>query len=79
MKPAWDELMEAMNTPEFNKNAIIGDIDCTVHADTCQTYGVQGYPTIKCVAARQLPRRAAPHSRLAPHARFGHLAPSAFD
>ena len=51
--------MAEFNTPEFNKNAVIGDIDCTVHADVCSKYGVKGYPTIKCVATRQLPRRAA--------------------
>ena len=27
------QLMEEMNTPEFNKNAVIGDVDCTVHTE----------------------------------------------
>jgi len=39
--------MEEMNTPEFNKNAVIGDVDCTVHEAVCKKYGVEGYPTIK--------------------------------
>jgi len=47
MKPAWDELMESVNTPEFNKNAIVGDVDCTVEKEICSTHGVSGYPTIK--------------------------------
>ena len=44
MKAAWEEL-----GGEFvdSKSVIIGDMDCTVHKDTCGKMGVRGYPTIK--------------------------------
>lgn len=44
MKPDWDTLMQEYAD---SKTAVIGDVDCTVHQSLCQTYGVQGYPTIK--------------------------------
>eukprot|EP01084_Bolivina_argentea_P311156 538567_1 len=48
MKPDWDKLMEKFNNdPEFSKNAIIADVDCTKHEELCSSNGVQGYPTIK--------------------------------
>lgn len=43
MKPAWDKLAK-----EFAQgNAVIGDVDCTVHQGLCGKNGVKGYPTIK--------------------------------
>ena len=44
MKPAWDELGEEYSS---SSSVVIADVDCTVEADLCQEYGVQGYPTIK--------------------------------
>jgi len=44
MKPAWDKLGDEY---KGSKTVVIGDVDCTVHQDLCQKYGVQGYPTIK--------------------------------
>jgi len=44
MKPAWDKLGDEYKT---SKTVIIGDVDCTVHQNLCQKFGVQGYPTIK--------------------------------
>ena len=29
------------------EGALVGDMDCTVHKDTCAKVGVEGYPTIK--------------------------------
>jgi len=44
MKPAWDQLGD-----EFagSNSVLVGDVDCTVHADLCQKHGVSGYPTLK--------------------------------
>jgi len=44
MKPAWAKLGDEYKS---SKTVVIGDVDCTVHQDLCQKYGVQGYPTIK--------------------------------
>lgn len=44
MKPAWEALGSSYAS---SSSVIIGDVDCTVHSELCQTYGVQGYPTIK--------------------------------
>ena len=47
MKPDWDKLGSKWNKPD--SNAVIVDVDCTVDdaKKLCETYGVQGYPTIK--------------------------------
>lgn len=37
LAPVWDAL---------NIDALVGEVDCTVHAELCQTHGVKGYPTI---------------------------------
>jgi thioredoxin-like negative regulator of GroEL len=47
MKPDWDKL----GTEYEGSSVVIGDADCTEHADLCQKYGVQGYPTIKYFTA----------------------------
>mmetsp|Transcript_1082 Transcript_1082/g.1258 ORF Transcript_1082/g.1258 Transcript_1082/m.1258 type:complete len:137 (-) Transcript_1082:272-682(-) len=44
MKPAWEELGTKY---QASSSVVIGDVDCTQHADLCQTHEVQGYPTIK--------------------------------
>jgi len=44
MKPDWDKLHKAYSD---SKTVVIADVDCTVHKDLCQQYGVRGYPTIK--------------------------------
>jgi len=46
MKPAWEKLMNDDAVTSM-KGALVGDMDCTVHKDTCGKVGVQGYPTIK--------------------------------
>lgn len=43
MKPAWDKLEK-----EFAQgNAVVGNVDCTVHQGLCGENEVRGYPTIK--------------------------------
>ena len=44
MKPDWDKLGTEY---EGSNSVVIGDVDCTVHADLCGKYDVKGYPTIK--------------------------------
>jgi len=47
MKPDWDKLGSKWNKPD--SNAVIVDVDCTVDnaKKLCETYGVQGFPTLK--------------------------------
>lgn len=47
MKPAWDKLMKDYE----GSSVVVGDVDCTVHADLCSENGVKGYPTIKYFTA----------------------------
>ena len=44
LKPAWDKLGDEY---AGSASVLIGDVDCTVHQNLCQKYGVQGYPTLK--------------------------------
>ena len=45
MKPDWDDLGE---TFENSKKVLIGDVDCTGSGkETCDKFGVSGYPTLK--------------------------------
>jgi len=46
MKPAWEKLENDADVLKM-ATAVVGDMDCTVHKDTCGKMGVQGYPTIK--------------------------------
>jgi len=46
MKPAWEKLENDADILKMS-TAVVGDMDCTVHKDTCGKMGVQGYPTIK--------------------------------
>jgi len=48
MKPDWDTLGEKY---EDSKKVLIGDVDCTGSGKkTCERFGVEGYPTLKCAA-----------------------------
>lgn len=48
MKADWEKLMEHEDVKRIEKQgALVGDMDCTVHKDTCAKVGVEGYPTIK--------------------------------
>ena len=51
MKPAWDKLGDEYKS---SKTVLIGDVDCTVHQNLCQKYGVQGYPTLKYFTANPM-------------------------
>ncbi|RHY58149.1 hypothetical protein DYB26_000634 [Aphanomyces astaci] len=42
LEPEWKEAAKQLKT-----KAKLGKVDCTVHQDLGQTYGIQGYPTIK--------------------------------
>merc|ERR1719276_796736 len=45
MKPAWDKLMAQWTD---KPGVLIADVDCTSDGkQTCETHGVQGFPTIK--------------------------------
>jgi len=45
MKPAWDQLADAMKDSEL---VTVADVDCTsAGKDVCGKVGVRGYPTIK--------------------------------
>ena len=45
MKPTWDKLAEEFNS---GSKVLVADVDCTAGGkDLCETYGVQGFPTIK--------------------------------
>jgi protein disulfide-isomerase A6 len=44
MKPTWNKLGAEY---DGHSSVLIGDVDCTVHQDLCQRFGVNGYPTIK--------------------------------
>jgi len=46
LKPDWDKLADKFN---YKTNAMIIDVDCTVDdaKKLCETYGVQGFPTLK--------------------------------
>lgn len=45
LKPDWDKLGDKYND---KSNVLIGDVDCTAAGKPlCETYGVQGYPTLK--------------------------------
>jgi len=46
MKPDWDKLASAFN---YKTNGHVADVDCTSDdaKALCETYGVQGYPTLK--------------------------------
>ena len=40
-------LFQLGSTYDGSSSVVIGDVDCTVHSDLCQKYGVRGYPTVK--------------------------------
>lgn len=44
MKPAWDDLAEAM---DLYPGVYIADVDCGNEPDLCNQHEVTGYPTIK--------------------------------
>jgi len=45
MKPAWDKLMAKWAD---KPGVLIADVDCTAEGkQSCETHGVQGFPTIK--------------------------------
>ena len=45
MKPTWDKLADEFNS---GSKVLVADVDCTAGGkDLCETYGVQGFPTIK--------------------------------
>merc|ERR1719446_520446 len=46
MKPAWDKLIKEY---AGSKTALVADVDCTTDEGKklCETYGVEGFPTIK--------------------------------
>ena len=45
MKPTWDKLADEFNS---GSKVLVADVDCTAAGkDLCETYGVQGFPTIK--------------------------------
>eukprot|EP00617_Octactis_speculum_P000997 CAMPEP_0185791542 /NCGR_PEP_ID=MMETSP1174-20130828/158430_1 /TAXON_ID=35687 /ORGANISM="Dictyocha speculum, Strain CCMP1381" /LENGTH=168 /DNA_ID=CAMNT_0028486501 /DNA_START=156 /DNA_END=662 /DNA_ORIENTATION=+ len=44
MKPDWDVLMQEY---EGDATKLVGDVDCTTEDELCETYGVQGFPTLK--------------------------------
>lgn len=45
LKPDWDKLGDQYDD---KSNVLIGDVDCTGSAKSlCETYGIQGYPTLK--------------------------------
>jgi len=48
MKPDWDRLGDEYADSD---TVVIGDVDCTVHIEFCQKFGVSGYPTIKYFTA----------------------------
>jgi protein disulfide-isomerase A6 len=48
MKADWDSLASEY---EASSSVVIGDMDCTQHAEACSKNGVQGYPTIKYFTA----------------------------
>ena len=43
LKPEYEEAATALK----EKNISVVKVDCTEEADLCQTYGVEGYPTLK--------------------------------
>merc|ERR1711903_325217 len=51
LKPAWDKLGDEY---DGSSTVLIGDVDCTVHQNLCQKYGVQGYPTLKYFTANPM-------------------------
>ena len=51
LKPAWDKLGDEY---DGSSTVLIGDVDCTVHQNLCQKFGVQGYPTLKYFTANPM-------------------------
>ena len=45
MAPGYSNIAQKMNSAE--DGIPVAKVDCTVHADVCSKFGVQGYPTLK--------------------------------
>lgn len=45
MAPTWEEIA----APLAARNVVVSEVDCTVHKDVCDAFGVRGYPTLKAV------------------------------
>jgi len=43
LAPEYEEAATTLH----EKNIKLAKVDCTEHADLCQSYGVEGYPTLK--------------------------------
>lgn len=46
--PAWEALGA---TYADSSGQLIGSVDCTAHADLCERFNIQGYPTVKLLQA----------------------------
>ena len=46
VKPTWEDLATDLKKQTV-KAASIASVDCTENKDTCQRFGVKGYPTLQ--------------------------------